>query len=244
MLCVDKLLNGEIDKKLDDQIFWYAQKVKIKNNTIQLYTQNDCLIRFDDVDAQEIIQTISSLSKIEHTNPSEFGPVLISSGSFLFINNKLLVTQRTANTKYDPLHWTAPAGRCDRLIEETALKETIEEINIIKDGEVIYPDITQKLFQNKKVTFYPTLKKFPIDIKMNNVELYLDDILIEETQLWCYYSQKVNTLEFRLPIFANLDEKELEYSNPEYNMESKLLTINQLKEYQCVPSVQKLLEVI
>jgi len=60
--------------------------------------------------------------------------------------------------------------------------------------------------------------------------------------MWFYYSKEVNTIEFRLPMFANIDEKKLIFSNPEFHTPTALLTIDELIKLQTVPALKKLIE--
>lgn len=225
---VKDLLNEKIAVKYNDRLFWYAKNVQIINDSVNIYIQDDCLVTFDDINIEGVHQKVSKLSQIKQSNQNNMNDVLVSSGSFLFINDKLVITQRTANTKYDPLHWTTPAGRCDRTILETGIKETIEEISITRDNKTFFPNIAKNFISDKEnVEFYETFfenKQFPL--KVYNINLYLDNILIEQSKSWMYYSKEVNTLEFRIPLFAKLDEKELKFSNPEFGTDIKLISLN------------------
>jgi len=191
-------------------------------------------------------QKVSKLSQIKQSDENNMNDVLVSSGSFLFINDKLVITQRTANTKYDPLHWTTPAGRCDRTILETGIKETIEEISITRDNKTLFPNIAKNFISDtKNIEFYKTSfenKQFPL--KVYNINLYLDNILIEKFKSWMYYSKDVNTLEFRIPIFAKLDEKELKFSNPEFGTDTGLKSIEEVERLGLIPALQQLLKEI
>ena len=59
-----------------------------------------------------------------------------------------------------------------------------------------------------------------------------------------YISQEVNTIEFRIPIFATLDTKDLSFSNPEFETDTGLKSLNELRELNTVPALKKLLEEI
>ncbi len=205
-LSVKSLLNNSYPF-YSDKLFWYASKVTIQNNTISVFINNENLVTFDNIDID--VKKISQLTSIKRNNMTTLENVLISSGSFLFINDKLAVTQRQLTTKYDPGFWTTPAGRCDRNLYTTAIKETIEEIEISHNQTKLFPNIAKNLLTtNENIKYYDVFfenKKFPINLY--DVTVYLDDEIIEETKMWFYYSKDVNTIEFRLPIFANIDEK-------------------------------------
>jgi 8-oxo-dGTP pyrophosphatase MutT (NUDIX family) len=243
---VQKLLNNKINKKYNDKIFWYASEVRIEENDISLYIDNSNLITFDNIDLN--IKKISEIRNIKQNRETILKNVLVSSGSFLFINNKLAVTQRELTTTYDPGFWTTPAGRCDRTILETGIKETIEEIQITKNNKIIYPDLARNLLKNRNcsdIEFYnTTFRNSLFKLKIYNVFLYLDNELVEKTKSWLYFSKEVNTLEFRIPIFAELNEKNLNFTNPEFNTPTGLKTIEELKKLNCVPALKQLLKEI
>ncbi len=243
MINVKKLLQGNIPDKYNDKIFWYASKVEITDKKVDIYIDNQNIVGFDDVELN--IKKISDLIQLEQHNSNNLENVLISSGSFLFINEKLVVTQRDLNTKYDPGYWTTPAGRCDRTIFDTAIKETIEEIEIRdKHNNVLFPKIAEKFISNDSdIKFYPTSfqnKKLPI--KTYNINLFLDNVLIETTKAWMLFSNGVNTLEFRVPIFTTIKEENLKFINPEFKTKTGLKTIEELEKLKCVPALAQLLK--
>jgi len=243
-LTVKQLLNGEINKNYEDKVFWYASKVIINHNQVKVYVDNNNLVTFDDINLD--IKKISEIKNLQQPTDNYLNNVLISSGSFLFINEKLAVTQRDLNTKFDPGFWTTPAGRCDRTILDTGLKETIEEIQIERNHKFLYPSITKKFLNIKKnIAFYETgFYNINKPLNLFNVKMFLDNIEIESCQAWMYISKKVNTIEFRIPIFAQLDEDELRLSNPEFGTNTGLKTIEELKKLDTVPALNKLLEEI
>jgi len=242
-LTVKKLLNGDIDNKYDDKVFWYASKVTIVDKKVNVYVNNDNLVAFDRVNLD--IKKISEFHKVKQKDVNDMRNVLVSSGSFLFINEKLAVTQRESDTTYDPSFWTTPAGRCDRTILETGIKETMEEIEIQRNGKILLPDISY-LFPHeiKNFEFYrttPSNKNIPL--KTYDVNLYLDNNLIQTCKSWMYYSKDVNTIEFRIPIFTQLNEDKLIFKG-EYETDTGLKTIDTLKKLDTVPALKKLIEEI
>ena len=59
-----------------------------------------------------------------------------------------------------------------------------------------------------------------------------------------YFSKEVNTIEFRIPLFAKLDEKKLTFSNPEFGTDTGLKTIKELENLDTVPALSQLLDEI
>ena len=241
---VQDLLDGKIDEKYNDRVFWYASEVSIKGNQVNIYVNNENLVTFDDIDL-DIIK-ISEFKDTKQQDKNHLKDILVSSGSFLFINDKLVVTQRDLHTKFDPGFWTTPAGRCDRTILDTGIKETIEEIKIEKNNKILYPDIAKKFITIKEnITFYQTsFYNENKSLKIFNVKLFLDNIEIERCKSWMYCSHKVNTIEFRIPIFAQLDETELKLSNPEFGTDAGLKSIDELSNLKTVPALNYLIRQI
>lgn len=60
--------------------------------------------------------------------------------------------------------------------------------------------------------------------------------------MWFHYSKDVNTIEFRLPLFTNIDEENLIFSNPEFHTLTALLTIDELSKIETVPALKNLIE--
>ncbi len=107
-ITLQDLFADTIAQKFRDKVFWFASHIKIDevNNQVDIYIDSsDCLVAFDDIADELKIKAISQIANIDTTKGMADNPVLVSSGSFLWINDKLVVTQRTADTKYDPLHW-------------------------------------------------------------------------------------------------------------------------------------------
>lgn len=248
---VKDLLNGRLPTIYRDKVFWFAERVVQADNCINLYINNNTGLTAFEPFAQELeVIPVSQLSSLPDTIPWNTGekPVLVSSGSFLWINGKLLVTQRTADTKYDPLAWTAPAGRCDDTPLRTALKETIEEIHVqsVESGRLWMPDLARQVLPEElDVNFYPTTVAFPNKLnglhqKLVKVRTLIDHDLIEESMLWMMFSEKSNTIEFRIPLMATIDGKLL-YTNPEYHTDVKAIALTELSRLRLVPAVRELL---
>jgi len=239
---VKGLFENDIDTKYDDKVFWYASKVIIEDDVISVYTKNENIVSFDTCDYDSI--KVSQINCIKQDSQKQMNDVLISAGSFLFINEKLLVTQRQLDTQFDPGFWTNPTGRCDRSIYETAIKETVEEIDIFCGKKRYLPDITKKYVNDfDDIVFYKTTnsnEKF--DLKTTLVKFYFEEKLIEEFKTWYCYISEVNTIEFRLPIFTVLHEENLTFINNEFNMPVKLKSVEELKSMDLVPSLKKMIE--
>ncbi len=245
-LTVKDLISGSCSNEFDDKVFFYASLVKKENDIIKIYVNNNLATTSTSFD----VTTVSELRKTDKNYKSHLTDglkdVLISSGSFLFINSKLVLTKRTHDAPIDPNKWTSPAGRCDRNPLTTALKETAEEINIYckSSGTYIYPKGAEHFIKNKdNISFIPYEKSSELfKINLNKVEFYLDGKLEEKSELWFYYDEESNTFEFRLPIFYSLDEKNIEVNNPEYpDTKTKLFDITALpKDEDLVSSIKQL----
>jgi len=241
-LTVKKLIENNLDIIYNDKLFWYASKIEIYDNSIKLFIENDNLVTFDNTDIY--VKKISQLNRLIQNDGNTLFNVLISSGSFLFINDKQAVTQRQLTTQFDAGFWTTPAGRCDRNIYTTAIKETIEEIEISHNQNKLFPNIAENiLITNENIKFYDiSFENIKFPINLYDITVYLDNEIIEKTKMWYYYSQEVNTIEFRLPIFANMDEESLILTNPEFHTPTALMSIAELQKLQTVPALKKLIE--
>lgn len=248
-ITVRTILKNKLPKQLQDKVFWYGEKVTMKNGVIDIYINNTTSITtFDSYSDKLGLTPISDLSLKSSNGCWSKGeiPVLVSSGSFLWVKNKLAVTQRTADTKYDPLSWTTPAGRCDNTPLNTGLKETIEEIHFIskQTGRLLMPNISKHLVTDKtNVDFYHVDIKFPPELnsQLTRVRTWLNNELLEETKLWFMYSKKSNTLEFRIPLISAINDN-ITYTNPEFHTDVQLLDFTQLKHIKLVPAVKQLLK--
>lgn len=239
---VKTLFEDRLDKQYDDKVFWYASKVIIEGDTISVYTKNENIVSFDTCDYDSL--KVSQINSIKQESKTHMNDVLISGGSFLFINEKLLVTQRQLTTEFDAGFWTNPTGRCDKSIYETAIKETVEEIDIYRDEKRYLPDISKKFVKDfDDIVFYKTQNSNEeFNLKTSLVKFYFEDELIEEFYAWYCYVDKVNTIEFRLPIFTILDEQNLTFVNNEFDMPTALKSIEELKSFDLVPSLKRLVE--
>lgn len=247
-ITVHAIISGQLPEKYKDKVFWFAEKIVKTVDTIDIYIDNKTSITAFDSYATELnVKPISFISSQAHSGSWDAGeiPVLVSSGSFLWINEKLVVTQRTADTKFDPLAWTTPAGRCDDTPVRTGLKETIEEIRLesVKTGKLMMPSLAQPIVPNTlQPDFYPVLVKFPSEFKskMTRVRTWVDNRLVEDEKLWFMYDKESNTLEFRLPLISKIDEK-LSYTNPEFHTDVQTLNFSELEKLHLVPAVKQLL---
>lgn len=250
MFKVNDLLSANIKNEYEDKIFWFAESVILLDGLLTIHINNmNGLVAFDSVAERVGCTKISNL--ITEGNSQEWFkgncPVLVSSGSFLWINDRLLLTQRTAHTPFDPLSWTTPAGRCDRTPLVTALKETLEEVIIVsqKSSKRLVPDICEYLsidlnIDTKKIESKIGFPDF-LQKKLTRVETYLDGKLIEYAELWFMYDEYVNTLELRLPILLYITD-ELLLSNPEFHTSTSLLDKDEILVLKLVPAVKKLFD--
>ena len=244
---VEHLLNKMLPKQFNDKIFWFANKAVQDFDCINLYVNNENLVAFDKIATELGITPISQLSNTLVSAPWNEGKkqVLVSSGTFLWINNEIIVTQRDINTKYDPLAWTTPAGRCDDTPFRTALKETVEEIKVVSlsSGECFIPSIASEFnHDDDDVIYYPVKTAFPEEINqpLYTVKMWFENELIEEEKLWLFYDEKVNTIEFRLPLLAIINSA-LSFSNPEFDTQAKSIECHKLKTHKLVPALRNLL---
>ncbi len=247
---VNDLISGHCSDKINDKVFIYASSVKKEKNVIKINVKNENLVDFDKSIAEKTVDELRKLNsdKSDRDLIDGLKDVLISSGSFLFINNNLVLTKRTTSARVDPGKWTSPAGRCDRTPLKTALKETVEEIEIIvccKNIETfIYPEGSENFVENRENSAFVPYESSNglFDIKLNKIEFYLDGELKEKSELWFYYDVKTNTLEFRLPIFYSLDEKNITIRNPEYpSAETRSFHMNSLPDKESlVSAIQQL----
>ncbi|MEW7990477.1 MAG: NUDIX domain-containing protein [Candidatus Thiodiazotropha sp.] len=172
------------------------------------------------------------------------GPMLVSSGVLLWLNGRLAVTRRSHDARYDPGHWTTPAGRCDSTPRITAFKEAAEEIQVRQPdtGQIWIPREAHKSLQDKAKE-YPTKLGFPppITAPLVTVQTFLDDTQIEECQMWACFVAHCNTLELRLPLVAQLPF-EPELSNPEYGTPALILSHTELRRRDLVPALAFFLE--
>lgn len=247
------LLKGQLDDSLSDSIFWFGKITKNQNHCKDLeihIDSSDCLVSFKEHAKQFNCKSISDIVNLNYTKNPEYAffaqiPVLISSGCFLWINNKLLLTRRDDKTKFDPLHWTTPAGRCDRLPLQTALKELSEEIMIYDDEKIYMAEQTKPFVSQKSnVQFYHATEKFPrdfSDIQLHTINTYIDGNLVESAKLWYFYNPHVNTLELRLPLVAELPHN-IQIKNAEFDQPTHLMTSQELYGLKLVPAVHQLIK--
>jgi 8-oxo-dGTP pyrophosphatase MutT (NUDIX family) len=252
VLTVHDLLVGKLPHHLRDSVYWFAKRAIQADDSIDLHVDNHHgLVAQENVASQLGLPTLDEVAFRRFSRKWNLGDesVLVSSGSFLWINEKLIVTQRTSNTKYDPSAWTSPAGRCDDTPYRTAIKETIEEISIesLESQKRWLPEIASRVttIESNHLT-YQTETKFPpnwglCDRQLTTVRMFIDNVLVEESKLWMMFSEQFNTFEFRLPICATL-KGDLQFSNPEFQTSVKALGLKELRGLKNVPALRRLLE--
>lgn len=253
-ITIESVLKDQLPDPYRDRVFWYAHHIDIKTDQINIYIDSkQCLVAFADLAKQLQLPSVEQLSHqgdaLTHIL-SEHKPVLVSSGSFLWINDSLVVTRRNADTSFDPLHWTTPAGRCDVLPVQTAYKETAEEIHgfTTQNDHLWMPEPTLAYLNCDTAQSYPVRHCFPepftAKISMATVRTWLDDTCLEQGEMWYYYSRAVNTLELRLPMLASLDAQSIHFQNAEFDSPAKLMTISELKGSKLVPALAQLIKQI
>jgi 8-oxo-dGTP pyrophosphatase MutT (NUDIX family) len=134
-------MDGRIPEDRRDEVFFYAREIhhdeRTDEWTVQLDSEN-CLTGYsDDVDFSPSVDEISGRSLASHEEGETTvyeGPVLLSAGVVLCVNDRFVLFERDADAPVDPLRWTSPAGRCDTTPRRTALKELYEELLVIADG--------------------------------------------------------------------------------------------------------------
>jgi len=246
-LTVDRLLSGRVPHQYDDKVFWFANKIAIRAGVLELHVDNrTCVTAFRGTCELLDVLCVDELAALKPVVDWEngFGPVLVSSGVFLFINDCLTVTQRSMDTPVDPGLWTSQAGRCDRSPLQTALKECVEEISLFDgSGRWLLPEPTRPFApDDERICYFPAEKNSPrFPLQTLEVSLLLDGREIERQRLWQYYSPTVNTLELRLPLFAHLNE-DLHLVNPEFHTHARLIDWWELETTSAVPAVSALIK--
>jgi 8-oxo-dGTP pyrophosphatase MutT (NUDIX family) len=241
VLSIFELMDGNTPPWADDRVFWYAQKIIRTPDGIEIHVdKKKSLTAFNPV-CQELqapcISTLASLRPAADWNKG-FGPVLVSSGTLLFINGKILVTRRSADATIDPWRWTTPAGRCDRTPVKTAYKETAEEVSIENSEGLLFLPEGAAEFKTKKdkenILFYPENHG---PIRTEHINFIIDNKIIERHKMWSFYSPTFNTLELRLPLFATINDS-ISVSNPEYGTPTALREVHTLDGEPMVPALE------
>lgn len=252
-------LNNLIGIERDDIAFLYASRVVIDylKNRIDVEIDKDkCIVNMykNELD-------LPSIDEIRHENPLIVktpykveieGRILLSSGVITIINNKLLLLQRDAQAKYDPLKWTMPAGRCDRDIEFTAIKEYFEEVFFTdKKGKAValVPKCKNKIRSTTLNIYKNTLAKNGVDKKnfkkyraVSRSSKFIDEMVLVLTarsndryekieifrsKMFVMLDEKYNTLEFRkVIIFRNRKLENIRCWDGEYNRKVALFPFN------------------
>jgi len=246
MNIVRDILKNTYDEHLDDGVFWVASQIKQSGCVLDIYIEDQYVVGFSEHCRDDLIQPIDSFRRKRDANTLSLGipKVLVSSGSILLVNGEMLVKQRTLDAKHDPGAWTTPAGRCDHTVYETALKETVEEINITdaRTGERIYPDVCKEFYGNELSYFKTKLGvQEYFDLPLYTVNAYFRKELVESRRMWFWFDSENNTLEVRL-VLTGFIETKVFFSNPEYNTEAKLADPAWLAEQPLVPVLQQVIQ--
>ncbi len=236
-ITVMKLLKKEHPEELWDKVFWYADKIDISDNCLDIFVSNENITGFN----ENYKPSIKDLSKSKKNNGIQ--GVLVSSGSFLFINNLLVLTQRTKDALYDPEKWTSPAGRCDLSPLNTAYAETVEEIAIYDDTGSLHIFNECKPFlprwaKNKKIVQHDqsNLDNLVISNNLLKTNFFLDNKLLESSRFWYMYDGNNNTLELRKIINMKIPE-DIFLTNPEFDTKTILVSIDEAKKLKTVPAL-------
>ncbi len=235
-ITVTDLLNKTHPIDLWDKVFWYADKLNINDKRLDIYVSSKNITGFNE-------RYNPDIKKLSNAKTSKAKGVLVSSGSFLFINNLLVLTQRTKDTLYDPEKWTSPAGRCDLSPLHTAYAETVEEIAIYDEKNRLHILSECKPFlplwaRNKEIVLHNQIP-FNKSLVLSNlleVNFILDNNLIENGVFWYMYNENCNTLELRKIINIKISEK-ISLINPEFNTKTILVSIDKARELNTVPAL-------
>ncbi len=222
--------------ELWDKVFWYADELNINDKTLDIYVSNGNVTGFNERYKPDI-------KKLSNSKTNKEKGVLVSSGSFLFVNNMLALTQRTKDTLYDPGKWTSPAGRCDLSPLNTAYAETVEEIAICDEKNRLHILSECKPFlplwaRNKEIVLHDqvTCDRSLVFTNLLEVNFILDNKLIENSVFWYMYNESCNTLELRKIINIKISEK-IFLMNPEFNTKTILVSIDRAREIDTVPAL-------
>ncbi len=245
MNIVKNILNDTYDDHLNDSVFWVASQIKKSGFVLDINIEDTYVVGFPEFCDNDLILSIDSVRKKRHTTEISLGipSVLVSSGSILLIDGEILVTQRTLDARHDPGAWTTAAGRCDHTVYETALKETVEEMRITdaRTGELLYPDVCREFYGNA-LSYFKTKSSIDeiFDLPLSTVNTYFRKELVESRSMWFWFDRENNTLEVRLPLTGFID-REVFFSNPEFNTETKLADPTWLAEQRLVPVLGKVI---
>ena len=245
MNLVKAILKNRYNDHYDDKVFWVASRIEQNDRILDIYIEDKYVAGFPEFCTNDLILPIESFRrKRNNFNFSKDMPnILVSSGSVLCVKGKILVTQRSLDAIHDPEAWTTPAGRCDHTVYETALKETMEEIQITdgRTGEQIYPDVCSEMYGSELSYFKTTLGiNDSFDLMPYTVNSYFGKNLIESRSMWCWFDTANNTLEVRLLLTGFLEE-DVHFSNPEFLTETKLADPSWLIQQKMVPALEKII---
>lgn len=140
-------MNTLIPERWDDKVYFYASALERDADggwTIRV-DPDACLVR-DDRFAIDEVAALPTVTELRQANVRRIesgrgasrvtrweGRILLSAGTVLFVDGRVLLLQRDA-APVDPFLWTSPAGRCDREPHLTAVKEFLEEVLVTESG--------------------------------------------------------------------------------------------------------------
>lgn len=236
-ITVTDLLNSTYPDQYNDKVFWYASSVSYEKECIIISIDSENIVSNSSVCKELNCLTISDLMGGDATKSG----YLVSSGVFLWINKKFIITQRTLDAVFDPGKWTSPAGRCDRTPYETAFKELVEEVSIFSNRD------NKPYIPNKKFINYDKYQCHRYDVDENTHEIinlpfvvvktFLNGALIEKKSMYFFMNKSNNTVELRLPVSITIDE-DYDLINQEFNTEVKQINFKDLQKYDCVDTLK------
>jgi len=230
---------------LEDRYFWIVDRIADDGTTITLSVTPDRVATFDDLPDHPNAVKISHLREMGQQNHGRGNnKILVSSGSILEFENRYLVTKRSEDASIDPGLWTTPAGRCDYTPATTAIRESIEEIELTSQKEEEAMFHYPYLFANQLVGSKKTIKYFEAEEKALGksrlVRTILDGECIEEAEMWAWYDRSCNTLELRLLLSSNIIDH-TSACNPEYHTQTGFYDRDDLFPDQCTPALRQFL---
>ncbi len=142
------------------------------------------------------------------------GLSLLSSGVFLWIDNKMVLLRRDAKAQSLAGYWTEPAGRCDALPLKTGLRELNEELLVLSGGAKL-AFVYDEALADEAVAIKKSQGGLGTPIELAQLEVpdhgdspyliriafvYLDGRLAETILGPHFFNRRHNTLEVRMPL--------------------------------------------